>query len=64
MRRSRCTRPISRSKRMGSLARHVAVIARLRHPNPMVSGQVRPVLARMSLLASQLAEDAATAIEH
>ena len=30
----------------------------------MISSPVRPVLARMSLLASQLAEDAATAIEH
>ncbi len=50
--------------RMGHLARHVAIIARLKHPSPIVSGRVRPVLARMSLLASQLAEDAATAIEH
>jgi phosphate transport system protein len=51
-------------KRMGNLARHIAVIARVKHPNPMVAGEVRPVLARMGLLASQLAEDAATAIEH
>lgn len=51
-------------KRMGSLAWHIAVIARLKHPNPMIAGEVRPVLARMGLLASQLAEDAATAIEH
>ncbi|MGH3783394.1 MAG: phosphate signaling complex protein PhoU [Pseudonocardiaceae bacterium] len=51
-------------KRMGSLARHVAGIARFKHPNPMISGKVRPVLARMSLLASQLAEDAATAVEY
>jgi phosphate transport system protein len=51
-------------KRMGSLARHIAMVARLKHPNPMVSGEVRPVLARMSLLVSQLAEDAAIALEH
>jgi phosphate transport system protein len=51
-------------KRMGNLARHIAVIARLKHPNPMIANEVRPVLARMGLLASQLAEDAATAIEH
>ncbi len=51
-------------QRMGNLARHVALIARIKHPNPMTSGQVRPVLARMSLLTSQLAADAATAIEH
>jgi phosphate transport system protein len=49
---------------MGNLARHIALVARLKHPNPMTSGKVRPVLARMGLLASQLAEDAATAIEH
>jgi phosphate transport system protein len=51
-------------KRMGSLARHIAAVAQLKHPNPMISGEVRPVLARMSLLVCQLAEDAATAIEH
>lgn len=51
-------------KRMGNLARHIALVARLKHPNPMISGKVRPVLARMGLLASQLAEDAATALEH
>jgi phosphate transport system protein len=55
---------VSHLRRMGSLARHIAIIARLKHPNPVVSGKVRPVLARTSLLASQLAEDAATAIEH
>jgi phosphate transport system protein len=51
-------------QRMGELARHVAVIAQTKHPNPMTLGKVRPVLARMSLLASQLAVDAATAIEY
>ncbi|MEO7193652.1 MAG: phosphate signaling complex protein PhoU [Pseudonocardiaceae bacterium] len=51
-------------RRMGHLARHIALVARLKHPNPMVSSTVRPVLARMGLLASQLAEDAATAIEN
>lgn len=50
-------------ERMATLARHIAVIARLKRPNLMISGKVRPVLARMSLLASQLAEDAAAAIE-
>src|SRR5437763_10904420 len=52
------------AQRMGNLARHVAVIAQFKRPNPMTSGKVRPVLARMSLLASQLAADAATAIEY
>jgi phosphate transport system protein len=51
-------------QRMGNLAEHVAMIAQIKCPNPMASGKVRPVLARMSLLASQLAADAATAIEH
>lgn len=57
-------RAVPHLTRMGHLARHVAIIAQLKHPNLVVSGRVRPVLARMSLLASQLAEDAATAIEH
>ncbi len=50
--------------RMGNLARHIAIIARFKHPNPMISGKVRPVLARMSLLVSQLADDAAAAVEY
>jgi len=57
-------RALGHLKRMGNLARHIADIARLKHPNPMIAGEVRPVLARMSLLASQFAEDAAIAIEH
>lgn len=56
-------RAVRHLKRMGNLARHVAVIARLKHPNPMMADEVRPVLARMSLLASQFAEDAAATIE-
>ncbi len=51
-------------QRMGSLARHIAIVAQLKQPNPMASGKVRPLLARMSLLASQLAGDVAAAIEH
>lgn len=57
-------RTIGHAQRMSDLARHVAVIARFKQPNPMTSAKIRPVLVRMSLLASQLAEDAATAIEH
>lgn len=56
-------RAMGHLKRMGNLARHIAVIAQLKHPNPMIADEVRPVLARMSLLASQFAEDAAGAIE-
>ncbi|MGH3540245.1 MAG: phosphate signaling complex protein PhoU [Pseudonocardiaceae bacterium] len=55
---------IGHLRRMGNLARHIAIIARFKHPNPMISGKVRPVLARMSLLVSQLADDAATAVEY
>ena len=50
------------AQRMGNLARHVAVIARFKRPNPMTSARVRPVLARMSLLTSQLAADASQAV--
>jgi phosphate transport system protein len=50
--------------RMAILARHIAIITRLGHPNAMNSAKVRPLLARMSLLVSQLAEDAATGIEY
>jgi phosphate transport system protein len=50
-------------KRMANLARHIAIIPRLKQPNPMITSPARPVLARMSLLASQLAGDAAIAIE-
>jgi phosphate transport system protein len=57
-------RAVGHLTRMGNLARHIAIIARLKHPNPMIASEVRPVLARMSLLASQLAADAATAVEH
>jgi phosphate transport system protein len=57
-------RAVGHLKRMGDLAWHIASIARLKHPTPMTSGKVRSVLARMSLLASQLAEDAATALEY
>ncbi len=49
--------------RMGGLAQHIAKIARLTHPNLTVPDDVRPVIARMSLLASGLAHQATTAIE-
>ncbi|MDQ2790429.1 MAG: phosphate signaling complex protein PhoU [Actinomycetota bacterium] len=56
-------RAVAHLKRMGNLARHVALIAQIKNPNPMTADEVRPVLARMSLLASQFAEDAAIVIE-
>jgi phosphate transport system protein len=55
---------LGHARRMGHLACHVAMIAQLKRNNPMAADKVRPLLARMSLLASQLAADAATAVEH
>lgn len=50
-------------ERMGNLAQHIAKIARMKHPSVPVPDDVRPVFARMGLLATNLAQDAATAIE-
>jgi phosphate transport system protein len=50
-------------ERMGDLAQHIAKIARLKHPTVPIPAEVRPVFARMGLLATRLAEDAAAAIE-
>ncbi|MBV8541511.1 MAG: phosphate signaling complex protein PhoU [Pseudonocardiales bacterium] len=49
--------------RMRNLAQHIAKIARMKHPTVPIPGDVRPVFARMSLLATSLAQDAANAIE-
>jgi phosphate transport system protein len=49
--------------RMGTLAQHIAKVARLKHPAVPVTNEVRPVFARMGMLAAGLAESAATAIE-
>jgi len=51
-------------ERMGNLAQHIAKIARLKHPTVPIPAEVRPVFARMNLLATRLAEDAAAAIEN
>jgi phosphate transport system protein len=50
-------------ERMCNLAQHIAKIARMKHPTVPIPGDVRPVFARMGLLATDLAKDAATAIE-
>ncbi|MGH3870356.1 MAG: phosphate signaling complex PhoU family protein [Pseudonocardiaceae bacterium] len=50
-------------QRMGHLAQHTAQIARHAHPHLAVPDEVRPVIARLSLLACGLAQQAATAIE-
>jgi phosphate transport system protein len=48
---------------MCNLAQHIAKIAWLKHPGVPIPDDVRPVLARMGLLATSLAQDAASAIE-
>lgn len=50
-------------ERMGDLAQHVAKVARLKHPAVTVPAEIRPVFARMGLVAAELAEDCANLIE-
>ena len=50
-------------ERMCNLAQHIAKIARMKHPTVPIPQEVRPVFARMGVLATGLAEDAAAAIE-
>jgi phosphate transport system protein len=50
-------------ERMGNLAQHIAKIARMKHPAVPIPDDVRPVFARMGMLATNLAQDAAAAIE-
>jgi phosphate transport system protein len=57
-------RVVSDVERMGTLAQHVATIVQMKHPTLPIPGNVRPVFARMGLLATNLAQDAATAIEN
>ncbi len=49
--------------RMCNLAQHIAKIARMKHPAVPIPDALRPVFARMGLLATALAQDAAAAIE-
>jgi phosphate transport system protein len=51
-------------RRMGNLAEHIVKIVRKEHFAVPIPGEIRPVFARMSLLATGLAQDAATAIEN
>ena len=50
-------------ERMRSLAQHIAEIAQMKHPTVPLPDDIRPIFARMSILATTLAEDAAKAIE-
>ncbi|MGH3511214.1 MAG: phosphate signaling complex protein PhoU [Pseudonocardiaceae bacterium] len=51
-------------QRMCNLAQHIAKIARMKHPAVPIPDEVRPVFARMGVLATSLAQDAAAAIEN
>jgi phosphate transport system protein len=50
--------------RMGKLARHIVKIARLKHPFVRLPEDLERIFARMALLATTLAHDAAQAIEN
>jgi phosphate transport system protein len=50
-------------ERMGDLARHIAKVARLRHPDPAVPVQLRETIAQMGQIAQRLAEKTITIIE-
>jgi phosphate transport system protein len=49
-------------ERMGHLARHVAELARQRHPAPVVPVELRDIIARMSHVAARITTEAAEAI--
>jgi phosphate transport system protein len=51
-------------QRMCHLAKHIAKIVRMKHPTLPIPGEVRPVFARMSVLATRLAQEAAMAIKN
>ncbi|MFZ0120097.1 MAG: phosphate signaling complex protein PhoU [Pseudonocardiaceae bacterium] len=55
---------VSDVMRMGKLATHIAKIARLKHPVVSLPDDLEPVFARMALLATTLAHEAARAIEN
>lgn len=50
--------------RMGKLAEHIAKIARMKHPVVYLPGDLEQVFARMALLATNLADNAARAMEN
>ncbi|MGN2638039.1 phosphate signaling complex PhoU family protein [Nocardia takedensis] len=53
---------VSDLSRMGALAQHLAEIARLRHPAPVVPASVRPLVTRMAAVAVELADGAIEAM--
>jgi phosphate transport system protein len=50
-------------ERMCDLAQHIAKIARMKHPTVPIPDDLRPVFTQMGVLAANLAQDAAAAIE-
>jgi phosphate transport system protein len=56
-------RAVGDVERMCDLAQHIAKIVRMKHPMLPVPDDVRPVFARMGVLAANLARDAAVAME-
>ncbi|WP_034262324.1 phosphate signaling complex protein PhoU [Actinospica robiniae] len=50
-------------ERMGDLARHIAKIARMRHPEHAVPEELRPVFERMGRIGTQLAQRVADIVE-
>lgn len=56
-------RAVGDLKRMCDLAQHIAKIAQMKNLQVSVPDDVRPVFARMGVLAASLAEDAAAAIK-
>lgn len=55
---------VSDVRRMSKLAQHIAKIARLKHPFVRLPQDLERIFARMALLATTLALDAAQAIEN
>jgi phosphate transport system protein len=56
-------RAVDELERMCALARHVAKIVQLKHPKVAIPDGLAPLSARMSVLATRLAHDAACTIE-
>ncbi len=56
-------RAVGDLKRMGNLAQHIGEIVRKKQPGVPIPDEIRLVFARMGVLATSLAQDAATAIE-
>jgi phosphate transport system protein len=56
-------RAVGDLQRMGTLAEHIAKLARMKHAGVPIPGEARPVLARMGVLATSFAKDAARVIE-